>query len=110
MAVLMVVGISLARRPASSVLPPPQQTRALEPGGVTLTTHPAATTAKAPAQQMHRAAAPSHPSPAPAQRSAHRAVTDNEGPDVVTHYYNARQKPSPVKQTTVAGVRHYSDM
>jgi hypothetical protein len=37
------------------------------------------------------------------------AESDDNDPEVVTHYYS-NKKPSPVKQTTVAGVRHYSDM
>jgi hypothetical protein len=112
MAMLMVVGVSLARRPASSVLPEQQQTRALQPGGVTLTTH-------API----RTPVPAHPSPtrtesttthresaAAAPHRAHRRAGDDDGPDVVTHYYPDKAKPSPVHQSSVAGVRHYSDM
>ena len=102
MAVLLVLGISLARRPASSLLPEQQQTRALQPGGVTVMTHPA------PARQS---AAPERPSRAPQQpRRVQRSAAQDKGdPEVVTHYYNSK-KPSPVKQTTVTGVRHYSDM
>jgi len=110
MAVLLVLGISLARRPASSLLPEQQQTRSLQPGGVTVTTHPAPAR-QVSAQPGRRNAAPERPSPGPqhprhVQRSAE---DDNSEPEVVTHYYNGK-KPSPVKQTTVAGVRHYSDM
>ena len=108
MAVLLVLGISFARRPASSVLPE-QQTRSLEPGGVTVTTHPVA--APVPPQVLRKAAATDRPSPVP-QHRPHRASADDydDGPDVIVHHYNTAKKPSPVKQTTVAGVRHYSDM
>jgi len=104
MALLIVAGITFARRPASDVLPP--QTHAIHPGGVTLTTHPAATTtARAP--QHHRVVPPAQRAVAPAPRRPQRAPAYDE-PDVVTHYY--KQKPSPSKQSTVAGVKHYSDV
>jgi hypothetical protein len=108
MAILLVLGISFARRPASSVLPE-QQTRSLEPGGVTVTTHPAA--APVHPQVLRKASAAERPSPVPRHR-APRATADDydDGPDVIIHHYDTAKKPSPVKQTTVAGVRHYSDM
>jgi len=108
MAVLLVLGISFARRPASSVLPE-QQTRSLEPGGVTLTTHPVA--ASVPPQVLRKPSATDRPSPVPDHRPS-RASADNYNnePDVIIHHYDTAKKPSPVKQTTVAGVRHYSDM
>lgn len=108
MAMLMIVGISLARRPASSILP--QETHTIQPGGVTLSTHPrtGTVTAPAPPQAQGRSnPAPQRQSVTPV-RSSRRAAYD-EAPDVVTHYYN-KQKPSPVHQSTVAGVKHYSDM
>jgi hypothetical protein len=108
MAVLLVLGVSLGRRPASSVLPQhQQQTRSLEPGGVTVTTQPVALRQSAPQSVQPPAVRPS-----PVARRAHRTAGDREddGPEVVTHYYNTGKKPSPVKQTTVAGVKHYSDM
>ncbi|HVH87358.1 MAG TPA: hypothetical protein VM912_11575 [Terriglobales bacterium] len=108
MAVLLVVGVSLARRPASSVLPEQQQTRSLEPHGVTVTTHPVSA-AQAPTRQTRRGAPAPQPSPVRGQHHSQRAAEyDGGDPEVVTHYYS--KKPSPVKQTTVAGVRHYSDM
>jgi hypothetical protein len=108
MAVLLVLGISLARRPASSVLPE-QQTRSLEPGGVTVTTHPVA--APIPAQVLRKASATERPAPVPQHRSPRAgAGAYDDGPDVIIHHYDTAKKPSPVKQTTVAGVRHYSDM
>jgi hypothetical protein len=108
MAVLLVLGISFARRPASSVLPE-QQTRSLEPGGVTVTTHPAA--APVPPQVLRKASATERPSPVPQHRSRRATADDyDDGPDVIIHHYDTAKKPSPVKQTTVAGVRHYSDM
>ena len=108
MAVLLVLGISFARRPASSVLPE-QQTRSFEPGGVTVTAHPVA--APVPPQVVHKAAAIDRPSPVPQHRSRRASADDyDDGPDVITHHYDTAKKPSPVKQTTVAGVRHYSDM
>jgi hypothetical protein len=108
MAVLLVLGISLARRPASSVLPE-QQTRAIEPGGVTVTTHPVA--APVPSKVLRNTSASDRPAPVPQHRSrrASAEAYDDE-PDVVVHHYDTAKKPSPVKQTTVAGVRHYSDM
>jgi hypothetical protein len=108
MAVLLVLGVSLGRRPASSVLPQhQQQTRSLEPGGVTVTTQPVTLRQSAPQSVQPPAVRPS-----PVSRRAHRTAGDREddGPEVVTHYYNTGKKPSPVKQTTVAGVKHYSDM
>jgi hypothetical protein len=110
MAMLMVLGISMARRPASSVLPEQQQqTRALQPGGVTLTTHPVTRTRRTVQAQSKPAAAVPAQSATSAPHRQQRAVSD-EGPDVVTHYYN-KPKPSPSRQATVAGgVRHYSDM
>jgi hypothetical protein len=108
MAVLLVLGISFARRPASSVLPE-QQTRSLEPGGVTVTAHPLA--APVPPQVPHEASASERPSPVPQHRSRAATAHDyDDGPDVIIHHYDTAKKPSPVKQTTVAGVRHYSDM
>jgi len=106
MAVLLVLGISFARRPASSVLPE-QQTRSLEPGGVTVTTHPVAAPVRPPA--LRKASATERPS---AVHRSPRASADDyaDGPDVIIHHYDTAKKPSPVKQTTVAGVRHYSDM
>jgi hypothetical protein len=110
MAVMMILGISLARRPASSMLPQQQQqARTHQPGGVTLTTHPAAA-ARTSNQQTRRATPPPSVAVAPVERHSNRQSEYNEGPDVVTHYYNAKQKPSPTRQSTVAGVRHYSDM
>lgn len=108
MAVLLVLGISFARRPASSVLPE-QQTRSIEPGGVTVTTHPLAS--PVPPQVLRKTLATDRPSPVPQHRSrrASAEAYDDE-PDVVIHHYDTAKKPSPVKQTTVAGVRHYSDM
>jgi hypothetical protein len=110
MAVLMVLGVSLARRPASSMLPPQQQqARTHEPGGVTLTTRPIAAAKPLP-QRTHRATASSNEAAAPVARHSNHQPEYNDGPDVVTHYYNGKPKPSPTKQSTVAGVRHYSDM
>jgi hypothetical protein len=103
MAMLIVAGITFARRPASEVLPP--QAHSIQSGGVTVTTHPAATTA-APVPQQHRTLPPVKRAVAPASHRAPRAAVYDE-PDVVTHYY--KQKPSPSKQSTVAGVKHYSD-
>jgi len=108
MAVLLVLGVSLGRRPASSVLPEQQQTRSLEPAGVTVMSHPVPPRQSA-APQSDRAATAVRPSPV-ARRSPRAAAEEDDGPEVVTHYYNNGKKPSPVKQTTVAGVRHYSDM
>lgn len=108
MAVLLVLGISFARRPASSVLPE-QQTRSLEPGGVTVTAHPI--TAPIPPQVLRKASTTERPSPVPQHRSPRASADDyDDGPDVIIHHYDTAKKPSPVKQTTVAGVRHYSDM
>jgi hypothetical protein len=102
MAILLILGISLARRPAADVLP--QQTRAIDQGGVTLTTHPqsAVVTKAQPASQ----AASARPAPRP---QARRTSSYNDGPDVVTHYYG-KPKPSPIRQTAASGVHHYSDM
>ena len=110
MAVLLVLGISLARRPASSLLPEQQQKRSLQPGGVTVMTH-SAPAPQVAAQPVRRSGAPGRPSMAPQQprRVQRSAENDNSEPEVVTHYYNGK-KPSAVKQTTVTGVRHYSDM
>jgi hypothetical protein len=108
MAVLLVVGISFARRPASSVLPE-QQTGAIEPGGVTVTAHPVAS--PAPPRVLRKTAANERPSPMRQHRSPRASANDyDDGPDVVIHHFDTAKKPSPVKQTTVAGVRHYSDM
>jgi hypothetical protein len=110
MAVMMVLGISLARRPASSMLPPQQQqARTHEPGGVTLTTRPTLAAKTAP-RPTRRASASSNSAAAPVAHHSNREPEYNDGPDVVTHYYNGKPKPSPSKQSTVAGVRHYSDM
>lgn len=108
MAMLMVVGVSLARRPASSVLPH-ETTHVLQSGGVTLTTHPRTTAAlPSPTSAAKQATPASQRQSVAPTRGARRAAYD-DGPDVVTHYYN-KQKPSPVHQSTVAGVKHYSDM
>jgi hypothetical protein len=107
MAVLLVLGISLARRPASSVLPE-QQTRSIESGGVTVTAHPVAAPV---APHVVRKTSVTPRSPAPQRRSRRlSAEAYDDEPDVVIHHYDTAKKPSPVKQTTVAGVRHYSDM
>ena len=100
MAALMIIGISLARRPAADILPQQTATRPLEPGGVTLSTHPVVTRARTQRQGV----------PAASRTHTHKphALADDDGPEVVTHYYN--QKPSPVHQATVNGVRHYSDL
>jgi len=105
MAMLIVAGVTFARRPASEVLPP--QTHTIQPGGVTVTAHPTSPTAAPPAAQSRRTAPPAKRAVAPAPRRAPRADAYEE-PDVVTHNY--KQKPSPSKQSTVAGVKHYSDM
>ena len=105
MAMLIVAGVTFARRPASEALPP--QPRTIQPGGVTVTTHPKAPAVTAPAQQSRRAGPPAKREVAPASRRATRTAAPEE-PDVVTHYY--KQKPSPSKQSTVAGVKRYSDM
>jgi len=109
MAMLLIAGISLARRPAAEMLP--QQTRtSLQPGGVTLSTHPTATPRGTRQPQQRPAPAATQRSVAPTSSRQQRAATEDDGADVVTHYYRKRaQKPSPVRQT-VAGVRHYSDM
>ncbi len=109
MAVLLVLGISLARRPASSVLPE-QQAHSIQPGGVTVTTHPSS--APMPAKVAHKTAASDGASAIPQQHRSRRARTEayDDEPDVVVHHYDIAKKPSPVKQTNVAGVRHYSDM
>lgn len=99
MAALIILGISLARRPAADMLPEQTASHSLEPGGVTLSTHPALTRT-VPTQQ-------GNPAPAHARARNSRPFADG-GPEVVTHYYN--QKPSPVHQATVDGVRHYSDL
>ncbi|PYY17176.1 MAG: hypothetical protein DMG61_03000 [Acidobacteria bacterium] len=106
MAMLLVLGVSLARRPASEVLPP--QPRPIQPGGVTVTTHPRASATTPPKTQPRRTAAPAPRAVAPAAHRSQRALSYDNEPDVVTHYYKA--KPSPSKQATVAGVKHYSDM
>ena len=103
MAVLIILGISLARSSAPENLP--KQTRAIEAGGVTLTTHPASAVA---------APAPAERKPAVSQSAthprAHSANRHEDGPEVVTHYYG-KPKPSPIPQSAAAGgVRHYSDM
>lgn len=107
MAVLLVLGISLARRPASSVLPEPQA-RSIEPGGVTVTTHPVS--APVPPQVLRKTSTSDRPSRVPQHRVRSTASEAYDEPDVVVHHYDINKKPSPVKQTTVAGVRHYSDM
>ena len=107
MAVLLVLGISFARRPASSALPE-QQTGSLEPGGVTVTVHPVA--APVPPQVLRKASATERPSPVPQHRSRRASTDEDNEPDVIVHHYDTARKPSPAKQTTVAGVRHYSDM
>lgn len=99
MAALIILGISLARRPAANMLPEQTATHTLEPGGVTLSTHPVLTRTSPP---QHESSTPPH-----ARVRTSRAFVD-DGPEVVTHYYN--QKPSPVHQATVDGVRHYSDL
>ena len=100
MAILMILGISLARHPSEL----PQQTRRIEPGGVTLTTHTAAPVAQVPAQPQQAVSA--RPTTHAAPR---RASGSDDGPEVVTHYYG-KPKPSPVHPSTSAGVRHYSDL
>jgi hypothetical protein len=104
MAILIVLGISFARRPAADSLP--QQTRAIDHGGVTLTTHPqtATVTHQAPSERQPASAKPALHS------QARRASNHDNGPDVVTHYYGSKPKPSPIPQTAASGVRHYSDM
>ena len=106
MAMLIVAGITFARRPVSEVLPP--QTRPIQPGGVTLTTHPVTTTPTSPAVRPSRATSPAQRQAPPATSHPKRAVAYDNEPDVVTHYY--KPKPSPSKQATVAGVKRYSDM
>jgi hypothetical protein len=103
MAILIVLGISFARHPAADELP--QQTRAIDHGGVTLTTHPQTVTAT-PQPQAARQAGSSKPAP---RSQAHQARNYDNGPDVVTHYYG-KPKPSPIRQTATTGVRHYSDV
>jgi FtsZ-interacting cell division protein ZipA len=107
MAVLMVLGISVARRPAASMLPQQPQVRSIQPGGVTLTTHQhrSAPVGVRRVQGRTAAPAPGASRPVPRQQSA----ASYSEPDVVTHYYQ-KEKPSPVHQATVAGVRHFSDM
>jgi hypothetical protein len=107
MAVLMVLGISVARRPAASMLPQQPQVRSIQPGGVTLTTHQhrSAPVGVRRVQGRTAAPAPGASRPVPRQQSA----AGYSEPDVVTHYYQ-KEKPSPVHQATVAGVRHFSDM
>lgn len=104
MAILLVLGISLARRPAADELP--RQTRAIEHGGVTLTTHPQSGNVTRQAQSERR---PASNKPAP-HSQARRPGNHDNGPDVVTHYYGSKPKPSPIPQTASSGVRHYSDM
>jgi hypothetical protein len=103
MAILIVLGISFARRPAADELP--QQTRAIEHGGVTLTTHPQAATATRQSPSERRPA-----SAKPAVHSQARRPGNDNGPDVVTHYYGSKPKPSPIPQASAGGVHHYSDM
>jgi hypothetical protein len=92
------------------MLPPQQQqARTHAPGGVTLTTRPTAAV-KTPPQRTRRASVSSNAAAAPVARHSNRGPEYNDGPDVVTHYYNGKPKPSPTRQSTVAGVRHYSDM
>ena len=105
MAMLLVAGVTLARRPASDMLPP--QPRPVQPGGVTLSTHPATSTTKSPTPGSSGSTARARQA-ATVSHHAKRAVAEDNEPDVVTHYY--RSKPSPSKQATVAGVKHYSDM
>lgn len=111
MAVLIILGISLARSSAPENLP--KQTRAVEPGGVTLTSHPATTVAVHPASAV-AAPVPAERKPAISQPETHPrphgANRHEDGPEVVTHYYG-KPKPSPIPQSAAAGgVRHYSDM
>ena len=103
MAMLIVAGVTFARRPASEVLPP--QPRPIQPGGVTVTTHSTSAAATAPSQQSRRTAPSAKRAVAPTRRAT-RAVAPEE-PDVVTHHY--KQQPSPLKQSTVARVKQYSD-
>jgi hypothetical protein len=103
MAILIVLGISFARRPAADELP--QQTRAIEHGGVTLTTHPQAATATRQSPSERRPA-----SAKPAVHSQARRPGNDNGPDVVTHYYGSKPKPSPIPQASAGGVHHYSDL
>jgi len=107
MAMLIVAGVTFARRPASEVLPP--QPHAIQPGGVTVTTHPNPPAAAQPTQQSRKATPPARRAvkAAPVRTQPSRAASSEE-PDVVTHYY--KQKPSPSKSATVAGVKHYSDV
>lgn len=108
MALLIVAGVTFARRPASEVLPP--QPRTIQPGGVTVTTHPKSSLVTAPASaQQSQKTPPAKRAVVLAPRRPQPTVTSEE-PEVVTHVY--KQKPSPAKQSTatVAGVKHYSDM
>jgi hypothetical protein len=107
MAILMVLGISFARRPAGSMLPEQQQVRNIQPGGVTLTTHQRRAVPAALPQTRRQTVAPAAMARRPLARPQ-RAATYSE-PDVVTHYYK-KEKPSPTHQSTVAGVPHFSDM
>jgi hypothetical protein len=107
MAILMVLGISLARRPAGSMLPEQQQVRNIQPGGVTLTTHQRRAMPAALPQARRQSGTPVPIASRPVTRPQ-RAATYSE-PDVVTHYYK-KEKPSPTHQSTVAGVPHFSDM
>ncbi len=107
MAILMVLGISVARRPAGSLLPEQQQVRSIQPGGVTLTTHPRRAMPTVLRQARRQSMAPAPIASRPATRPQ-RAARYSE-PDVVTHYYK-KEKPSPTHQSTVAGVPHFSDM
>lgn len=97
MAALIILGVSLARRPAADMLPQQTAIQRVEPGGVTLSTHPVL-----PHAQQHSLTATSH------TRQRRARVADDDGAEVVTHYYN--QKPSPVHQATANGVHHYSDL
>ena len=68
---LIVAGITFARRPVSEVLPP--QTRPIQPGGVTLTTHPVTTTPTSPAVRPSRTTSPAQrQAPVEPRNQAHR--------------------------------------
>jgi hypothetical protein len=106
MAAAIILGVSLAQRPASSLLPQHPQTAAVQPGGVTLSTHPAVTqqALTQPQREVVPVAQLPRPTPAPARHVARRQPE----PEVVTHYYHS--KPSPVHTASSGGVRHYSDL